>query len=91
MGARKTYLHVQIKLYYMEGQWIFQIKLDLYVPWGGERWVSDDPDWVLFKHHSLTIKLHKIIYMSMSSISMGKTRKKILACTKGMIRKIRNI
>ena len=34
---------------------------------GSERWVSDDPDWVLFKHHSLTIKLHKIIYMSMSA------------------------
>ena len=34
---------------------------------GRERWVSDDPDWVLFKHHSLTIKMHKIIYMSMST------------------------
>ena len=32
----------------------------------GGRWVSSGPDWVLFKHHSLTIKLHKIIYMSMS-------------------------
>ena len=34
---------------------------------GGERWVRNVPDWILFKHHSLTIKLHKIIYMSMSA------------------------
>ena len=32
---------------------------------GGGRWVSSDPNLVLFKYHSLTIKMHKIIYMSM--------------------------
>ena len=35
--------------------------------WGDERWVRDNINWVLFKHHLLTIKLHKIIYMSMSA------------------------
>ena len=33
--------------------------------WGGERWVTNGPNWVLFKHPSLTRKMHKIIYMSM--------------------------
>ena len=45
-----------------------------------ERWVSDDPDWVLFNNQSLTIKLHKIyIYVNVKK-SMG-ARKKILAFT----------
>ena len=31
MSARKTYLHVQIKIYYLEGQWIFQRNRDIHV------------------------------------------------------------
>ena len=42
---------------------------------GGERWVSDDPDWVIYNNHSPTIKLHKIIYMSMSAYQWGKQGK----------------
>ena len=66
MGAPKIYLHVQRKLYYMEGQWIFQRKRDIHVP-RAERWVTSGLNWVLFKHHFVTIKLHKIIYMSISA------------------------
>ena len=78
MGAWKTYLHVQIKLYYIEGQWIFQRKQEIHVPWGGEWWVSDDPNWVLFKHHSLTIKLNKVIYISMSAFQWGDKEKETM-------------
>ena len=35
MGAPKRYLHVQRKLHYIEGQWIFQRKRDRHVPGGG--------------------------------------------------------
>ena len=40
---------------------------ETYMYLGEERWVMSSPDWVLFMHHCLTRKMHKIIYMSMLS------------------------
>ena len=44
---------------------------------GGVRWVSNDPDWVLFKHHFLTRSLHKIIDVNVSK-SMGSPKRYLL-------------
>ena len=35
-----------------------------------ERSLTNDPDWVIFKKHSLTRNLHKVIYANVSK-SMG--------------------
>ena len=35
-----------------------------------ERWVTNGSDWVFFKNHLLTRRLHKIIYVNVSK-SMG--------------------
>ena len=51
---------------------------------GGERCMSNDPDWVLFNNHLLTIKLHKIIYMSMSAYQWGQQGKRYLHVQKAI-------
>ena len=40
----------------------------------GERWVTTGPDWVLFKHKSLTRNMNKIIYFNVSK-SMGAPKR----------------
>ena len=66
-GCTKNILACTNKTILHGGTMNFSKKARHTCTWGGERWVSSDPDWVLFKHHLLTIKLHKIIYMSMSA------------------------
>ena len=65
--TKKTILH--------GGTMTFSKKVRHTCTLGRERWVSNDPDWVLFNNHSFTIKLHKIIYMSMSAYQWGKQGK----------------
>ena len=43
---------------------------ETYMYLGGESWVRNGLDWVLFKHHSLTREMHKIIYANVNK-SMG--------------------
>ena len=40
----------------------------------GERWVTSGPNWVLFKHESLTRNMHKIIYVNVSK-SIGAPKR----------------
>ena len=44
----------------------FSKERETYMYLGGERWVRSGPDWILFKHHSLTRRMHKIIHVNIS-------------------------
>ena len=48
-------------------------KRDIHVL-GRERWVKSGLDWVIFKHHSLTRRIHKIIYVNVNK-SMGAPKR----------------
>ena len=47
---------------------------ETYMYLGGKRWVRNEPNWVLFKNHSFTRRLHKIIYVNVNK-SMGAPKR----------------
>ena len=51
----------------------FSKERETYMYLGG-MWVTNGPNWVLFKHHSLTRNMHKIIYVNVSK-SMGSPKR----------------
>ena len=46
---------------------------ETYMYLGGERWVTNNLDLVLFKHHWLTRGLHKVRYVNFSKYKENKT------------------
>ena len=52
---------------------VFFKERETYMYLGG-RWVTNGPNWVLFKHHSLTIRMHKIIYVNVNKSMVAPKR-----------------
>ena len=61
---KDTYMYKENYTTWRDNEFFKESETYMYL---GGRWVTNGSDWALFKHHSLTIKLLKIIYMSMSS------------------------
>ena len=58
---------------FLHPTFVFSKKVRHICTWG-ERWVSYIPDWVLLKHHSLTRRMHKIIYVNVSKSMVAPKR-----------------